>query len=426
MSEPRRSTEKLTKLKVENYVALDGRQTFYWDMELRGFGVGITPGGTRTYVAQARVNGKTVRVKIGVHGRWTCDEARRSARDTLIAMDKGVDPRAEERKQKAQGVTLSDLAADYKLNKKTKHGSLTDRTKQDIDRHVTKSFAAWADKPVRLIDAAACKKRFADMSKVGPTQANQAFRVLRGLLNYARKTSKGADGVATLLVENPVTAITDGSMWNSEKPREERIPFEKVGAVWACLQALRTASKQTRAGRTAADYVCFLMLCGARRSEACELTWDRVNLTENAGTWHLAVSKNHKPITRPLSETARKMLFERFESRDEENPFVFPGRFGEGHFDGQAISVFKKISAIAGVHLSSHSMRRVIADAAEEAGFEHKVDHLLAHTPAGVTERHYANNRDPRKLMPSVEAIAAYYADQAAKSNGQNIVQIRA
>lgn len=422
----KRATEKLTKLRVESFPLPASGQTFYWDTDPRGFGVGITPAGTRTYVAQSRVNGKSTRIKIGVHGRWTCDEARRKARELLLNMDKGIDPRAEERKRKAQGVTLQEVADDYCLNKKTKHGPLTDRTKQDIKRHIKKSFAAWADKPVRNIDAEACRKRFAEMSATGPVQANQAFRVLRALLNYARKSSKGDDGIATLLAENPVTVISDKSMWNAETPKDERIPHDKIGTVWAQVQALRTAANQTPASRTCADYVAFLMLTGARRGEACGLTWDRVKLDEGAGSWHLEETKNRRPITRPLSELARQMLAARFQQRDEENPYVFPGRFGEGHFDGQALSVFRQISKIAGVHLSPHSMRRTLSDVAEEAGFEHKIKHLLGHAADSVTTRHYQNNRDPRKLVPAVNAIADYYVEQAAVASGANVVALRA
>lgn len=422
----RRSNEKLTKLRVEGFPLPDKGQAFYWDTDPRGFGVGVTPGGTRTYVAQARINGKSTRIKIGVHGRWTCDEARKKARELLMGMDKGIDPRAEEKKRKAQGITLQQVADDYCANKKTKHGSLTTRSQADIKRHVKKSFAAWADKPVRNIDSEACRKRFAEMSATGPVQANQAFRILRALLNYARKGSKTDDGIATLLAENPVTVISDKSMWNAETPKDERVPHDKVGAVWAHVQSLRAAGSQTATSRTSADYVAFLMLTGARRGEACGLTWDRVKLDEGAGSWHLEETKNRRPITRPLSEVARELLVARFETRDEENEYVFPGRHGEGHFDGQALSVFKQISAIAGVHLSPHSLRRTLADAAEEAGFEHKIKHLLGHSADSVTTRHYQNNRDPRKLIPAVNAIAAYYVEQAAIASSKNVFSIAA
>lgn len=423
----RRSTDNLTKLRVEGFPLPVKGQEFHWDTDPRGFGVGIAPGGTRTYVAQARVAGKSVRVKIGSHGRWTVSQAREAARELLLQMDKGIDPRAEKKKLQAQGITLQQLADDYCANKKTKHGPLTERTQQDIKRHVLKSFAAWTNKPVRTIDAAACRKRFAEMSATGPVQANQAFRVLRALLNYARKSSKTDEGVATLLAENPVTAISDKSMWNAETPREERIPHDKVGAVWTLIQELRAAGNQTSSSRTCADYVAFLMLTGARRGEACALTWDRVTLEKGAATWHLEDTKNHRPITRPLSEVAREMLVARYEARDEKNPYVFPGRHGASHFDGQALSVFKKVSAVAGVKLGPHSMRRTLSDAAEDAGFEHKIKHLLGHAgTSDVTTKHYANNRDPRKLVPAVNAIAAHYVQQGAIAMSKNVVALRA
>ena len=337
---PRRSLEKLTKLRVEGFPLPEKIQAFYWDNEDRGFGVAISPGGTRTYVVQSRVNAKTVRIKIGTHGRWTIQQAREAAKKLLFQMDAGTDPRAEEKRIKAQVKTLQQLADEYCENKKTKNGHpLSERTKADIQRHVKKSFCKWANEPVRSIDAEACRKRFNEMSATGPVQANQSMRVLRALLNYARKRSKTSDGVATLLVENPVAVITDESMWNAEVERDERIPHDKLGAVWVSLQSLRAASTPTSVDRTLVDYVLFLMLCGARRKEATTLKWDQVKLDEAAPSWHLPDPKNRRPLTRPLSSMAREILAERFEHRDEENPYVFPKRYGDGHIDGMRLAV---------------------------------------------------------------------------------------
>jgi integrase len=214
-------------------------------------------------------------------------------------------------------------------------------------------------------------------------------------------------------------------MWNAEVPKDRRVPHDKVGAVWNYLQAQRAAGNQTKNSRTCADYVAFLMLTAARPGEAQQLTWANVNLEEGAGWWHIEDPKNRKPITRPLSEAAREILAARFKMRDENDPYVFPARSGGGHLK-QARTTFKTISKIAGLTLSDHDMRRTFADAAEEAGFEHKTKQLLGHLAADVTGRHYANNRDPRKLVPAVNAIAAHLSEQGTMASGKNVIALRA
>lgn len=69
---------KLTKKAIENTPFPEAGQTFLWDDDLKGFGIRLTPT-ARTYVAQARVKGKTRRVSLGKHGVITLQQARKRA-----------------------------------------------------------------------------------------------------------------------------------------------------------------------------------------------------------------------------------------------------------------------------------------------------------------------------------------------------------
>jgi len=52
------------------------RDTVFWDRDQPGFGVRVFPSGTKMYIAQARHEGKSIRVTLGRHGVITADEAR--------------------------------------------------------------------------------------------------------------------------------------------------------------------------------------------------------------------------------------------------------------------------------------------------------------------------------------------------------------
>src|SRR4051794_40436212 len=70
----------------------DGRQTIYWDSELRGFGVqcsGKTNG--RLYVAQRDVAGKARRISLGAVNLMTLTAAREQAARLLLEMQAGKD-----------------------------------------------------------------------------------------------------------------------------------------------------------------------------------------------------------------------------------------------------------------------------------------------------------------------------------------------
>src|SRR5690349_10369745 len=98
---------KLTKRGVD---AAESRASeyFLWCDELPGFGVRIYPSGKRGYLVQYRAGGRTRRVKIGLHGRITVDEARKQARILLGQVAGGSDP-AEDRATRRRAMTVQDL-----------------------------------------------------------------------------------------------------------------------------------------------------------------------------------------------------------------------------------------------------------------------------------------------------------------------------
>ena len=77
---------KLTKSQIDK-LEYKGKDAFYWDEELKGFGLKITRTG-KTYIVQARVDNKTIRKKIASVGQLTPDEARKEAKKLLPSLPK--------------------------------------------------------------------------------------------------------------------------------------------------------------------------------------------------------------------------------------------------------------------------------------------------------------------------------------------------
>ena len=89
-------TGKITKRSVDG-LAPGEKDILLWDEDLRGFGVKTTPAGTKTYLVQYRLGGRsapTKRFTIGRHGTWTPLTARLEAERVLRLADTGVDPQA--------------------------------------------------------------------------------------------------------------------------------------------------------------------------------------------------------------------------------------------------------------------------------------------------------------------------------------------
>lgn len=406
---------KLTKIRVEALPIPAAGQSFFWDEELRGFGVKTLPSGKRVYIVQGRVGGKSRRVTLGTHGVLTCDEARRKAKAALVALDEGVDPVIEKKRAVAAALTLREVATDYCANRRTKKGgALTPMTIRDIERHVKANFGDWADKPIVNITSEMCRDRFELISKRSPAQANQAFRIMRALINFSIDEENPRI--------NPVQALSKKRLWNKNEAKTGFIPLEKIGFVWNMLQERRASPALLPIAQTGADITLFIMLTGCRWSEAAELTWACVSPDFSA--WHLPDPKNHNPVVLPLSAPARALLAAR--PRIEGNDYVFPGR-GKTPFLTDARSTMAEVSKLAGMHLTHHDLRRTFIAIGIKLKIEMwKLKLLTNHISKGdVTLDHYTETGDLRYLSGEAEQIAAWIVEQGKIAAGANVVQLR-
>lgn len=406
---------KFTKTSVEN-LALPkaGKRLLVWDSDLPGFGLRVTPSG-KMYVAQARVNGISRRVSLGRHGAITLQEARKRAQKELSAMLEGKDPVVEKKREEAYSKTLRELADAYIKD----HRDLKASSKADINKHVDRNFATWRDKPVIEITRDRVAVKFRELSDRGPAQANQAFRILRALLNYARAAFR-PEG-KPLLVENPVDILSQTKVWNRVRPRSGRIPTDKIGEAWNLLQALRADEWSTDIARTSADITCFLLLTGARWSEAAELTWDRVDL--EGRTWYLPDPKNRNPVTFPLSDVAVDILA----ARDQKKTFVFPSRGRTGHIMFVR-GVLRKISAMIGVRITAHDFRRTFRAIAAECQIElWRTKLLMGHKLSGdVTLTAYTEKENLTYLSDEINQVAEWITGKALEAASEKVVPFKA
>lgn len=406
---------RLTKQAVELLPLPNGKanggadEAFYWDNKLAGFGVRLTVKGGRRYVAQARLKGATRRITLGKHGVITCEEARKQAQAWLGSLAGGVDPKVSEKSAKKLAVTLNEVVAKYCEEKRTKNGSLKNSTKDCIKRVTARYLNDWADKPIAQITREACALRFREVSAHAPAQANQCFRYLRAVLNFAREMYRTEDD-RPIVPENPVSIIKGASLWNANKARKTRIPTDKVGAVWNHLSKSRYSGELTAVGQTTNDFARFLILTGCRFSEAASLRWDLVNLDD--ASWQILDTKNHNSITLPLSLAALDLL----RNRPSKEGFVFSGRSGDGAIK-DARAIFETVSGIAGLHLTPHDMRRTFVAIAHELKIElWRAELLTNHVMKTVTTIHYTETNDLRYLRQEVENIAGWVLSESEKT----------
>ncbi|MQB43036.1 integrase family protein [Rhizobium sp. ICMP 5592] len=419
---------KITKGYIDKVQAPAEGYKIHWDESVRGYGLRIMASGKRVFIAQGRVRGKPVIVTLGPYGVLTEDQARKKAQKALQDMREGIDPRDAKKADEAAAVTLRTVATEYK----NRPGKLKESSKEAIERHVVTTLAIWKDKPIVAITEDACRQQYRKMLDGGlrgkrkdgsPGQANQAFSVLRALINYAGRRYRRADG-SPLILRNPVDGLKDD--WVELQPKTSMIPMGKVGAVWAALQQWRTEA-YTRDSLAGIDIVTLLLLTGCRWEEMASMRWEQVHLEEDAARcWmHLPDTKNKNPVWLPLSSQAVELLKTR--QRVERSPFVFT-TWSKAGYIRSARELMEKVSKVAGERVTPHDLRRTyITVAVSECSIDlYRAELLTNHVPKGVTARHYLETSRLQYLHPEAQCIGDWIEVQAVKASGANVVQLRA
>lgn len=405
---------KLTKSYVDK-VQPQAADAFHWDSELKGFGLRVTPQRKLSFIVQGRIASASVRLTIGPYGVFTPEQARDVARERLRDMRMGIDPRSAAKASAVQRITLREVADDY-----MRDIPLKDTSKRAITQAVHATFVSigWTDKPLASITRAMVDDSFIEMRERAPGHANHAFGILRAIFGFAIRQYTNDDR-SPIFTDNPVKILH--RKWAKLKPRTDRIPDDKLGAVWKHLQEARNRAHNGHT-RASIDLVTFLLLTGARMSEATKLTWDRVNLDHE--TWHLPDLKNGNKVWLPLSTQAVELLRGRQELKIN-SPYVFAS--WNGHIKDPRDRM-KHISVVAGLsendaprdgdenksawHLSPHDLRRTFTHVGAwlcRIDIQ-KIELLTNHVPQSVTARHYLETEHLEYLQPEIQRIADHIA----------------
>jgi integrase len=432
---------KLTNGSVERFTCRPGqRREVLWDTEVKGFGLRVSEkSSTRTYFFQFRLKGsrKERSITIGRHSDpWRVDQARAQAIALKVQFLNGIDPiekRNREREArtqedalaKARNTTLRQVMEHYLEHKRTKHGQLRPASKAAIRRHVEVNLSEWIDEPLVTISRDKALKKFVVMSESAPTQANQCFFCLRALCNYAREMHAAEDGTYPVLAVNPITQVFKLRKPNPKNARKERIPLNRVGAVWNYLR-LKAAAGYRDHERTACDWVSTILLTGMRLTESASLKRDDVDLMSRTIRLRRDVVKNHNEIFLPISEPLLGILSARLarltddssaarrRCRPRDTTYVFPSFGKKKPYIYDARATLEAVSNIAGCHISPHSLRRTAEDIAQHVKVDRDHRRMLQnHKPKDVHDESYANNPDPELLRPAMDAIADFVVEAA-------------
>ena len=362
---------KLTKRFIEAIKPDLKRTLIHWDTELKGFGVVVLPSGRITYCVQYRnVQQVKKRIKIGIHGPVTTDEARDLARKKLALVTQGEDP-AEQKREQRDLPMMNDLAKEYR----ERHGIRKRLKSQKEDNLMLNNYIlpALGQKPVAHVSFQDIQNLHMKLREM-PYRANRVLSLLSKMFSLAASWQWRED--------NPVRGIEK----YQEEKRDRWLNEEELERVWSVLD--RYPSHVT------AYVFKFLLLTGARKGEALSATWDQFDLEKGVWTKPSHLTKQNKKEYLPLSEKALELLQTLKNLTPQESIYVFPGNVA-----GEPLKEVKRFwktvlkeANLDGVRI--HDLRHTHASHLVSSGLSLSiVGKLLGHTQASTTQR-YAHLAD--------------------------------
>jgi integrase len=354
---------KITKREVDSLPFAEyDKQNFYWDTELKGFGLRVGSE-TKTFIAQRDINGKTRRINIGKYGTWTVEEARRIAREKLLKMEQGIDEVAEKNKKQAGEITLLDAWKIHKANMKNK--SASKNTIDDYQCRIDTHLKHWQKRSLATITRADVRQLHTSLGENnGHYAANGSLRAFRAIYNSAMRENEH-------LPPNPCISI----QWYKEYRRQEPIPEKELPNWYKEVQTIQNSVRK--------DYQLFVLFTGLRKTDSCTIEIKDIDFEE--GTLHRPNPKGGKDraFTIPLPDICVEIV----KRRREENkilfgtrcPYLFPTTSAK---TGDVIPLSEPKEQRRNIP-TPHRLRDTYTTAANSAGLSpYDIEVLTNHRPA--------------------------------------------
>ena len=265
------------------------RQSLFWDAKTPGLGLRVSDGGSKSFIFESRLHGKTIRTTIGDIRTWTIAKAQAEAVRLKAMCDQGIDPRqdmadkkaaaeakqASKRAEQQRASLLAREAWNAYRKRRILSGALpTGKTTINLSQPggepkkrgkgttMPGPLASLLDKPLAIIDAKTLAAWLDAEKQLRPTASLNAYRKFRAFINWCAESDDYRQFVQVDCYRSK--AIRD-TMPEKRTKEGDCLQREQLPLWFAAVRRLNNP--------VIAAYLQGLLLTGARREELAGLRW---------------------------------------------------------------------------------------------------------------------------------------------------------
>jgi integrase len=370
-----------TKTKTLTAKFVDGvkptaKRAEYFDANVRGLALRVTPAGAKSWTLFYRHRGRLRRLTLGDLDALTLAQARERARDELYKASKGEDV-AQTKQDARKADTVADLAKLY-IEKWAKPKKKS--WKQDDNLIRKKVLPAWKHRAIADIKRADVRNLVDNVAETAPVVANRVVSLLSKMFAFALDSE--------LLTASPAVRITKPG---KEKQRDRVLTESELRTLWAELEALDTPM---------AAFYRLRLLTAQRAVEVSGMRWQDVDLESGWWTIPAEMAKNGLAHRVPLNASAGYLLAALYAVAHKDAVYVLGAhsrRAGEGARGRRQQSEAAATFTIE--NFRGHDLRRTAASLMTGGGIARlTVGKILNHSEKGITKVYDRHSYDAEKL----------------------------
>lgn len=319
----------------------------YEEYEGQGFGIKVSPAGTKTWIYRYKINDKTEKVSLGHYPQMSLADAKtkfiqlKELKRQSINPKQVLSPEIEEDKN-----TVTELVNRWYNNYISKHRKQPLQIRQLINADIIPLIG---EKYIDEIEAKDITKALDTIVARGSNvHANKVLSAIKQAFNYA--VSRGE------LKINPAIYIRARDIGGIEKPRERYLTIDEIKQLWEFL-----SNGKHHVSLQITNAIKILLLTGVRTGELRIAKWNEIDFENSLWTIPAVNTKTGITMRVHLTDIVKSLFRELYNCSMGE--YVISGADGQSPLSDRALpkAVIRLQDRIGIEKWTPHDLRRTFA-----------------------------------------------------------------